>query len=185
MKAKYFRVGDFIEIDNSIFQIIKITHTHRGRGKADLEFQLKNIKTNSVTNKVFNPDEEINEADLEKRKIYFLYMKNDKAYFLDDEKKKFELSIEEIGSKYKFLKKDLDLYGLFYEDKLIGIQFPIKAVYEVISAPPGIKGDSEKSNYKIVTIDTGAEIAVPLFINVKDKIVINLEKEEYVERAKE
>lgn len=185
MKAKYFKVGDFIEIDNNIFQIIKITHTHRGRGKADLEFQLKNVKNNSVISKVFVPDEEIDEAELEKKKIYFLYIKNNKAYFLDEEKKKFELSIEEIGSKYRFLKKELELYGFFYDDKLIGIQFPIKAVYEVISAPPGIKGDSEKSNYKIVTIDTGAEIAVPLFINVKDKIIINLEKEEYVERAKE
>lgn len=185
MKLKYFKVGDFINLDNNIFQIIKITHIHRGRGKADLELQLKNIKTNSVINKVFNPDDEVEEAELEKRNIYFLYIKNDKAYFLDEEKKKFELPISEIGSKYKFLKKDLDLQGIFYENKLISIQFPIKAVYEVISAPPGIKGDSEKSNYKIVTIDTGAEIAVPLFINVKDKIIINLEKEEYVERFKE
>lgn len=185
MKAKYLKVGAFIELDNNIFQIIKISHTHRGRGKAELEFKLKNIKTGSVISKVFNPDEEIEEADLEKRKINFLYLKNDKAYFLDESNQKYELSLEIIGEKHKFLKKDLDLKGIFYESKLIGVEFPIKAVYEVISAPPGIKGDSEKSNYKIVTLDTGAEIQVPLFINVKDKIIVNLEKLEYVERVKE
>lgn len=185
MKAKYFKVGDFFELENNIFQIIKITHAHRGRGKAALEFKLKNIKTNSVIDKIFNPDEEITEADLEKRTINFLYLKNDRVYFLDGKNQKHELSVEMIGEKYKFLKKELDLKGIFYEDKLIGIELPLKAVYEVISAPPGIKGDSEKSNYKIVTLDTGAEIAVPLFISVKDKIIINLEKGEYVERVKE
>jgi elongation factor P len=103
---------------------------------------------------------------------------------MDENNKKYELDIEEIKDKARFIKKDLNITGIFYEDELINIELPVKAVYKVIYAPPGLKGDSEKSNYKIVTIETGAEISVPLFINEGDLIVINTEKGEYVERAK-
>ncbi len=185
MKAKYFKVGDIVTIDGNIWRIIKITHAHRGRGKAEIEFQLKNIKNNSVISKILNPEEELEELEVEKKQIKFLYSKQNKYYFMDEKNRKFELSIEELGEKAKFIKKDLPIIGLFYDDKLINIELPIKAVYKVIYAPPGLKGDSEKSNYKAVTIETGAEINVPLFIKEGDYIVINTEKGEYVERAKE
>ncbi|MBC7330019.1 hypothetical protein H5T88_06625 [bacterium] len=68
------------------------------------------------------------------------------------------------------MKQDLDIKGIFVDDELIGVELPIKAVYEVVSAPPNVKGNSEKTNSKIVTIETGAQISVPLFINVGDKI---------------
>jgi elongation factor P len=185
MKAKYFKVGDFVKINGEIWRILKIVHTHKGRGKAEMELHLKNLKNNNFITKIINPEEDLEELEIEKRPIKFLYSKKDKFYFVDENNKKYEMSIEELGDKSKFIKKDLDITGIFYENNLINIELPIKAVYKVIYAPPGLKGDSEKSNYKIVTIETGAEISVPLFIKEGELIVINTEKGEYVERAKE
>ena len=184
MKAKYFNERDFIKLNESYWEIIKIEHSHFGRGKANLTFIIKNLENGSTLTKNFNPDEEIEEVDVEKRKINFLFMKDKDVYFLDEDNKKYKLEKNKIGNKVNFLKKNLDIKGIFIDDELIGVEFPIKAVYEVISAPPNVKGNSEKTNSKIVTIETGAQISVPLFINVGDKILINLEKGEYVERAK-
>jgi len=183
MKAKYIKVGDVINLNEELFQVLKIEHTHKGRGKADLEFLLKNIKSGFNIKKVFNPEEELEEVDLEKKPIKFLYQKRDVFYFTDGQQK-YEVSAEILGERAKFIKKDLDLKGLFYEGKLINVELPIKAVYQVVETSPGIKGDSEKSNYKIAKLDSGAEISVPLFINIGDYIVVNTEKGEYVERFK-
>jgi elongation factor P len=184
MKARYFNERDYIKFNNSYWEIIKIEHSHLGRGKANLTFILKNLENGSTLTKNFNPDEEIEEIDIEKRKIEYLFRKDKEVYFLDENNKKYRLDAQKLGNKVNFLKKDLDIKGLFVDDELIGVELPIKAVYEVISAPPNVKGNSEKTNSKIVTIETGAQISAPLFINVGDKILINLEKGEYVERAK-
>ncbi len=184
MKAKYFKIGDVIKINGEIWKIVKIIHTHKGRGKAELELHLKNLKNNNFITKIINPEEDLEELEIEKRPIKFLYSKQNKFYFIDENNKKYEITADELGDKAKFIKKDLNITGIFYENDLINIELPVKAVYKVIYAPPGLKGDSEKSNYKTVIIETGAEIAVPLFINEGDLIIINTEKEEYVERAK-
>lgn len=184
MKIRYLKVGDSINLDNQIYQVLKIEHSHRGRGKAEVELTLKNIKTGNVIKKIFNSDEEVEEIELEKKPIKFLYSKKDVAYFSDNDNNKYEISIEILGDKLKFLKKDLDIKGLFYENKLVNVELPIKAVYKVLETSPGVKGDSEKSNYKIAKLETGAEISVPLFIEVGEQIVVNIEKEEYVERYK-
>ena len=185
MKVRYLKVGDSINLNNQIWQVLKIEHSHRGRGKAEVELTLKNIQNGNLIKKVFNPDEEVEEVELEKRPVKFLYSKKDIAYFTDDNNNKYEISIEILGDKFKFLKKELDIKGLFYENKLVNVELPIKAVYRVVETSPGVKGDSEKSNYKIAKLETGAEITVPLFIEIGEQIVVNIEKGEYVERYKE
>lgn len=184
MKTKYLKVGDAIDINGEIWQILEVEHSHRGRGRADIGFLLKNIKSGNTVKKIFNPDEDLEEIELEKKPIKFLYSKNNVAYFLDGKNNKHEIRNETLGNKFKFLKKDLDIKGLFYEDKLLNVELPIKAVYKVVETSPGIKGDSEKSNYKIAKLETGAEITVPLFIEIGEDIIVNLEKGEYVERYK-
>lgn len=184
MKARYLEIGDIIKLNNNYFEVLKIEHSHMGRGKANLNFLLKNILNNTTLQKNFNPDEEIEEVDVEKREVSFLYAKNDILFFLDENNKKYKLEKSKLGNKVNFLKKDLGIIGYFINEELIDIKLPIKAVYEVISSPPNIKGNSEKTNTKIVTIETGAQIKVPLFINTGDKILINTEKGEYVERVK-
>ncbi|MBC7330018.1 hypothetical protein H5T88_06620 [bacterium] len=87
MKAKYFEEKDFIKLNNNYWEILKIEHSHLGRGRANLTFILKNLENGSVLTKNFKPDEEIEEIDIEKRKIKYLFMKNNEVYFLDEDGK--------------------------------------------------------------------------------------------------
>mgnify|MGYP001773751590 CR=1 FL=1 len=163
---------------------MEISHSHLGRGKASLTFKLKNLEDNTTLTKTFNPDEDLEAVEVIKKKIQFLYSKSRELIFIDAQGRKYQLDRIRLRGKDKFLKKDLAITGLFIDDKLISIELPIKAVFRVVSAPPGLKGDSEKTNTKIVVLETGAQISAPLFVNAGDQILVNLEKEEYVERVK-
>ncbi|MCS7183870.1 MAG: hypothetical protein NZ866_00800 [Patescibacteria group bacterium] len=184
IRAKDLSEGDIISLNNSLWEVIDLKHTHLGRGGANLQLKLKNILSNNNLTQNLDPEEEVILVELEERPIKFLYQKNNIFYFLDEIGKKFELDKKGLGFKSNFIKKDLNLKGIFIEEKLINIILPIKSQFLVVSSPPGIKGDSQKSNTKIVTIETGYQLPVPLFIEVGDKIIINTETGEYVERVK-
>ncbi|GIW66293.1 MAG: elongation factor P [Candidatus Parcubacteria bacterium] len=184
VKFKNLSEGDIIEIDKNFWKILELKHSHLGRGGANIQAKLKNIVNDSNVIKNFNPDDEINLIDVIEGPIKFIYKKNNLYYFLDENNKKYQLDSNNLGFKINFLKKDLDLLGLFIEDKLINIILPIKAKYLVVEAPPGIKGDSQKSPNKIITIETGYQLSVPLFIEKGDYIIINTETGEYIERFK-
>jgi elongation factor P len=186
MRVKYLTEGQLIKINKDIYKIIEINHSHLGRGKANIEMKLKNILNNITIKKNFNPDEEIEIADFEERPIKFLYSKNNIFHFLDLESNaKLSLNQETLGIKSNFLRKDLDIKGIFIDDNLVNIVLPIKAKFLVVESPPGIKGDSQKSTNKIVTVETGYKLSVPLFIEKDDYILINTETGEYIERVKE
>jgi elongation factor P len=184
IRAKDLSVGDIIEFNNSFWKVLEIKHSHLGRGGANLQMKIKNLVNNSNLIKNFNPAEEVILVEIEERPLRFIYSKQDLYYFMDDQKRKVFLNKETLGNKINFLKSDLNITGLFEEDKLINIVLPIKANFKVIEAPPGIKGDSQKNNFKTVTLETGYQLMVPLFIKEGDEIIVNTETGEYVERAK-
>jgi len=184
MKIKNISEGDILKIDQNIFRVIQINHSHLGRGKANVELKLKNILNNSTIKKIFSPDDEVETPYIEEKQIKFLYKKNNIYYFLNlIDNQKYFLGSDFLGIKCNFLKKDIEIRGIFIDDKLTDIILPIKTKFLVIEAPPGIKGDSQKSNTKIVTIETGYKLSVPLFIEKGDCIIVNTETGEYVERC--
>ncbi|GIW65912.1 MAG: elongation factor P [Candidatus Parcubacteria bacterium] len=184
IKFKNLTEGDIIEIDSNLWEVLDLSHSHLGRGGANLRIKLKNIINNTTLFRNFNPDDEAVLIEITKKPIKFIYSKNNLYYFLDNENVKHQLSVEILGSKVNFIKKDLDIQGLFKDSKLINIVLPIKVKYLVTEAPPGIKGDSQKNNNKLVSIETGYKLSVPLFIEKGDYIIINTETGEYVERFK-
>ena len=184
IKFKNLSEGDIIEIDNNLWEVLELSHSHLGRGGANLRIKLKNIVNNTTLVKNFNPEDETILVEIIKKPLKFIYSKNDLYYFLDNENNKHQLDVEVLGSKVNFIKKDLDIQGLFKDNQLINIVLPIKVKYLVTESPPGIKGDSQKSNTKLVSIETGYKLSVPLFIEKGDYIIINTESGEYVERAK-
>ena len=95
----------------------------------------------------------------------------------------FTIPLEAIGDKTKFLKEGIDVSVLYFDGNPVAIELPVKMKFKVIDAPPGVKGNSAGNVTKKITIETGAEISAPLFINEGDEIVINTDKEEYAERA--
>lgn len=179
------KLGKLVQISNEPYVVIKADHHKMGRGGAVLKLKLRNLINGNVLEKTMQGNDKVEPAETEKRKSNFLYKDETNAYFMDNESfEQFELPVSELGGKLKFMKDNTDVDTLYFQGKPVSIDLPIKMDFKVISAPPGVKGNSVGNISKLVTIETGAEIAVPMFIEEGDIIRINTDSEEYAERAK-
>lgn len=176
--------GLVVLIEGEPYQILEVKHLHMGRGGSSVQTRIKNLKTGQVYSRNFKPADTFIEADVEKRKILFLYAHRGEYVFAEsgNTKNRFPLK-NEIEDIKKWLKPNTEVEAVFLDDKLLTADVPIKMEFKVIEAPPGLKGDTAQGGTKIATIETGAKISVPLFINEGDIIRINTKTGEYVERA--
>ncbi len=164
--------------------VIRADHHKMGRGGAVLKVKLKNLISGSILEKTFQGSDKAEEAETEKKKANFMYKDENEANFMDNETyEQFSLPLDQLGDKIKFLKENTDVDVLYFNEKPMAIEIPIKMAFKVASAPPGVKGNSAGNVTKTAVIETGAEIAVPMFINEGDIIRINTDTGEYVERA--
>lgn len=178
------KIGKVIQISGEPYVVTKTEHHKMGRGGAVLKTKLRNLATGNVLEKTFQGNDKADEAEVEKGKANFLYKDEDNAFFMNnDTYEQFELPIEQIGDKIRFLKEETDVDVLYFQGKPISIDIPIKMKLTVSSAPPGVKGNSVGNVNKLVTLETGAEINAPMFINQGDVIIVNTDSGEYVERA--
>ncbi|HDQ22978.1 MAG TPA: elongation factor P [Candidatus Uhrbacteria bacterium] len=152
--------------------------------KPVMQTKLKNLISSKVVEYSFKQGERIEEADLARSKANYLYKDEQSAYFMNNETyEQFDIPLNQLGSKIKFLKEGTDCDILYFENKPINIDIPIKISLKVISAPPGIKGDSSSNVTKQIELETGAVINAPLFVKEGEEIIVNTETEEYVGRA--
>lgn len=178
------KLGKLLLIAGEPYAVIRADHHKMGRGGAVLKVKLRNVITGSILEKTFQGNEKAEPATTEKRKASYLYKDDLNAYFMDNESyEQFDLPLEQIGSKAKFMKDNTEVDVLYFQERPVAIELPIKITLKVISAPPGVKGNSVGNVTKTVTLETGTEINVPMFINEGDEIRINTDTEEYVERA--
>ncbi len=178
------KTGRVIKANNEPFIIIKTDHHKMGRGGAVLKIKCRNLINGNILEKTYQGAEKAEEAETETKKANFMYKDKDEAYFMDNiNYEQFNLPLEDIGESAEFLKEGVDVDVLYFEDKPVSISLPIKMEFKVISAPPGVKGNSAGNVNKQVEIETGALINVPMFINEGDMIKINTDTGEYVERA--
>ena len=181
-----FKKGVAIIFKDEPHQIITADFVFPGKGQAFVKTKLKNIKTGSVLEHVFKSGETVDEADIAIKKVVYLYNDESGFHFMDNETyNQQSVPVEVIGKRSDFLIENTEVKGMFLEDNLFDIELPYKIVYKVTSAPPGVKGDTAGAATNHVTIETGAKINAPLFINEGDKIRINTETGEYVERVTE
>ena len=178
------KLGKLIRINGEPYVVIKADHHKMGRGGAVLKTKLKNLINGNVLEKTFQGNDKADEAETEKRKANFMYKDDASAYFMDNESyEQFDLPLDQIGEKVVFLKEGTDVDTLYFEGRAVAVDLPIKMKFKVISAPPGVKGNSAGSVMKQVELETGAMISTPLFVNEGDTIVVNTDTGEYVERA--
>lgn len=178
------KIGKVIKINDEPYVIIKTDHHKMGRGGAVLKTKCRNLISGNTLERTFQGAEKAEEAETETKKANYMYKDKDEAYFMDNTSfEQFNLSIDAIGEQAKFLKDDTNVDVLYFENTPVSINLPIKMDFKVISAPPGVKGNSAGNVNKTVEIETGATISVPMFINEGDIIRINTETGEYVERA--
>ncbi|MBN2884373.1 elongation factor P [Patescibacteria group bacterium] len=178
------KTGRIILLNNEPYIIVKADHHQMGRGGAVLKVKCRNLITNNILERTFQGAEKADEAETQNKKADFMYKDKDEAYFMDNESfEQFSLSIEDIGNKIEFLKEGTTVNVFYFNGAPVAIDLPIKMEFQVISAPPGVKGNSAGNVNKQVEIETGAKINVPMFIEEGDIIRINTETGEYVERA--
>ncbi len=179
------RKGKIILLGDDPCEVIKYAHVVRGRGKSVAQTRLKNLRTGNVLQKTFHPGETAEEAELEKLNAVFVYSHRDKYVFHkeNDPSSRFDLTEEQIGEKADYLKEKTTITAVLLNEKIIDVSLPVKMNFQVKEAPPGVRGNRAEGGTKIVVIETGKRINVPLFINEGDMIEINTETGEYIRRV--
>jgi len=178
--------GILIKIDQDPYVVMSVKHLHMGRGGSSIQTKIRNLKTGQVYERNFKPADEFKEAEVDKIKSRFLCESRGQYWFdeISNPKRRFFLKTDEIVESVQFLKPNLEVLAIKFNDNIINIELPIKADYKVVEAPPAIRGDTAQGGTKTVIIEGGAKISVPLFINEGDIIKINTQIGEYVERIK-
>jgi len=178
--------GSLVVVDGDPYVVLFTKHVHMGRGSASVQTKLKNLVTGKVLDRTFKSADNIEEAEIKKLDSVFIYERNGEYWFHeeDDKSKRFSLDGDAIGEQAIFLKAEMKVRAILFNGEIINVELPIKADYKVTEAPPKIKGNTSSGGTKFVTIEGGAKISTPLFIETGDVIRVNTETGEYTERAK-
>jgi len=180
-----FKTGMTIEFDNELFTIVEFQHVKPGKGAAFVRTKLKNRRSGAIVEKTFRSGEKVEKAHLEKKEMQYLYNEGDVYNFMNTETyDQIVLSAVQLGEEnIKFLKENMMIQVMFYKEETIGVDLPTTVVLKVIETEPGVKGDTASSNVtKAATVETGAVVKVPLFVNEGDELVIDTRNGEYVSR---
>ena len=181
-----FRNGMTFEEDGNVMQIVEFQHVKPGKGAAFVRTKVRNVITGSVVEKTYNPTAKFPTAFVERKDMEYSYNDGDLYYFMDPETYDMvPVSSSELSDNFKFVKENEVCKILSYKGKVFGVEPPYFVVLEVTDTEPGIKGDTATNATKPATVETGAEIKVPLFINTGDKIQIDTRTGEYIGRSKE
>ncbi len=177
--------GVCIVADKQPYLVVESKFTRMQQRKPAMKTKIKNLITGKTLDRSFHLSDKIEEAELEKMKVIFIYKNRGEYWFneLNNPKNRFTLKLEEVGESARFLKPNLEITALKFDGKIINIELPIKVDCKIIEAPPIIKGDTAQGGTKSATIETGVKIIVPLFISEGDIIRINTQTGEYVERV--
>lgn len=185
VSAGDFKNGITLEIDGTVYQILEFQHVKPGKGAAFVRTKLKNIVNGGVVEKTFRPTEKFPQARIDRVDMQYLYNDGDLYYFMDLESyEQLPINKSVLGDNFKFVKENMECKVLSYKGSVFGVEPPNFVELEVTQTDPGFKGDTATNVTKPATLETGAEIKVPLFINPGDKIRIDTRTGEYLERCK-
>jgi elongation factor P len=179
------RNGKVILLNNEPY-IVLDSHVFRKQQRKPVNAtKLRNLITGKVTEYSFHVSEKAEEAEIENRPLIFIYNSKGQWWFHAVGKPAERITLDEalLGDQAKFLKEKMEIVGLFFDDKPIGVKLPIKVSYKVVEAPPNIRGNTSQGGNKLVKLETGAMINAPLFVEMGDTLEINTETGEYVSRV--
>ena len=185
ISAIELRFGTKIVLDGNIFTVTEFQHVKPGKGGAFMRTKLKNIKTGAVIERTFRSEEKLVPAKLEERKVQFLYASDDHYTFMDVENyEQLTLDAEQLGEAKNFLKENIVLDILMHENQPVGVNLPIFVELAIAETDPGVRGDTASGGSKPATLESGAVVSVPLFLNIGDVVKVDTRTGAYVERVK-
>jgi elongation factor P len=179
-----FRRGLKIEWEGKPYEILEYQHVKVSKNQPTVRTKLKDLTTGRVLEVNFRAGDKFEKPDLQEKEMQFLYREKDQFVFMDlEDYDQVYISEKDVGEAAKFLKENLNVYVLYYKGKVIGIELPNIVELEVVETEPGVKGDTVGTATKPATLETGAVIQVPLFIDKGDIIKVDTRTGKYVERA--
>lgn len=179
-----FKTGVTIEVDGGIWRVMEFQHVKPGKGAAFVRSKLRNLRTGSVTEKTFRAGEKVAKAQIDNRKMQYLYANGDEHAFMDTETyDQIELNEKNIEYELKFLQENMEVQVIQFQGEVLGVELPNTVVLEVVETDPGIKGDTASGGSKPAKLSTGLIVQVPFFINEGDNLIINTTDSSYVSRA--
>ena len=180
-----FRNGITFDMDGKVMQIIEFQHVKPGKGAAFVRVKMKNVITGGVTETTFNHSDKYPTAYIERRKMEYSYNDGDLYYFMDNETYEMEpIEKDVLDDSFRFVKENDTCTIMSYKGKVFGIEAPRFVDLVVTATEPGFAGNTATNTLKPATVETGAEVKVPLFINEGEKIQIDTTTGEYLGRAK-
>jgi elongation factor P len=184
ISAGDFRNGATFELDGQVFRVVEFQHVKPGKGAAFVRTRLKNVITGAVVERTFNPSEKMPKAQIERKDMQYLYSDENLYHFMDVESyEQIPLNLEQLGDALKYVKENMMVKILTFKDSVIGVEPPTFVELEITQTDPGFKGDTATGGTKPATVETGAIIQVPLFVNTGDVVKIDTRTETYMERV--
>ncbi|KDP21869.1 hypothetical protein JCGZ_00656 [Jatropha curcas] len=184
LSSNDIKVGTNIEVDGAPWRVLEFLHVKPGKGAAFVRTKMRNYITGNTVEKTFRAGSAIEDADVFKETKQFTYKDGAQFVFMDlNTFEEFRLNESDVGDKTKWLKEGMDCNLLFWKGKVIDFELPITVKLTVVDADPGLKGDTAQGGTKPVTLDTGAVVNVPLFINIGEEILIDTRTGQYMSRA--
>ena len=179
-----FRNGLTFDMDGSVMQIIEFQHVKPGKGAAFVRTKLRNVITGAVIEKTFNPTDKYPTALVERKEMQYLYNDGELYYFMDMETyEQLPIDASKLGDNFKFVKEEMMCKIMSYKGTVFGVEPPMFVELKVTETEPGFKGDTATGASKPATLETGATIKVPLFVDIGDVLKIDTRTGEYLERA--
>ena len=182
--AGEFRNGKVFEMEGKYYQVVEFQHVKPGKGAAFVRTKMKNVITGGVTETSFNPTAKFEEAFVERRSMEYSYNDGDLYYFMDMETyDMIPISKDMLGDAFRFVKENMSCKVMSYKGSVFGVEPPNFVDLEVTETDPGFKGNTATNATKPATLETGAEIKVPLFIDEGEMINVDTRTGEYMSRA--
>ncbi len=179
-----FRTGLKVELDGKPFTIIEFLHVKPGKGGAFVRTKLKNMITGQVLEKTFRSGEKLAQPNIQEKEMQYLYQDKGEFCFMDTETfDQIFLTSEQLKDNRLFLKENINVKVLIYNDRIMDIELPNFVDLEIVQTEPGVKGNTVTGGTKPATLESGGIIQVPLFLNIGDIVRIDTRSKEYLERA--
>ncbi len=179
-----FKNGVTFEMDGKVLQVIEFQHVKPGKGAAFVRTKMKDVITGAIVERSFNPTEKFENAIIERKDMEYLYNDGDLYYFMDQETyEQLPLNSNKLGDNFKFVKENTVCRIVSYKGNVFAVEPPTFVELKVVETEPGIRGDTATNVTKPATLETGAVIRVPIFIDEGDTLRIDTRTGEYLERA--
>jgi elongation factor P len=179
-----FKTGITIELEGVLFQVVDFQHVKPGKGAAFVRSKLKNLAKGTTVEKTFRGGEKVQRAIVERKPYQYLYVSDDDYVFMNnDTYEQVQIGVDVIGDGLKWLKDSMDVQIVFHGDKILDVEMPNFVELKVTQTDPGLKGDTAQGGSKPATVETGAVVTVPLFVEEGDVLQIDTRSGEYLKRV--